>query len=60
MLVFCVIGLLAGWACQVVVREHVKRREETLFGSEEPQAEQHEDSEERITSTESDAEPMGT
>ena len=44
MLVFCVIGLLAGWAAQVVVREHVKQREEALFGSGEPRPEQHEDS----------------
>ena len=60
MLVFCVIGLLVGWAAQVVVREHLKRREEVLFPSEEPQPEQHEGHGEQIRSTEGDAEPMGT
>lgn len=60
MFVFFVIGLLLGWAAQVVVREHIKDREELLFGSEDQQTDQSVPMEERIKSTEGDVKPMGT
>lgn len=41
MLVFCVIGLVLGWVVQVVVREHIKRREESLFASQDQQTDDH-------------------
>jgi len=60
MVVFYLIGLGLGWVVQVVVREHVHRREKELFTSEEKEADRDRDVAEQIRSTEGDVQPMGT
>lgn len=40
MVLFCLIGLCAGWAGRVVVREHARRREESLFSGTEATSDQ--------------------
>jgi len=60
MLVFCLIGLVLGWAGELVVREHIREREKAVFGSEETEPDDEESNEEQFKSTEAEAEPMGT
>jgi hypothetical protein len=57
LIVFCVIGLLVGFAAQAVIHEHENRRKRELFGDEDggdiPPAKAD-------NSTSSGAKPMGT
>ncbi len=60
MVVFTIIGLATGWAAQIVVREHVSRREETLIGSAKAQSDRDTSADAQEQSTQGDTEPMGT
>ncbi len=60
MVIFAVIGLATGWAARTVVREHIVRREKTLFSSAPSQSDDKESLDQQKTSTPPGPEPMRT
>lgn len=61
MLIFCVIGLVTGWAAQRVVREHLDKCElESMPVEEDDAIDGDEEASEQNTSIREEPSPMGT